>query len=103
MRTLDFKVWLLTLFLCTAPPTTAVVINVNHAAGYTAAMNGQKEITYLDGCEWQDGDMVDITESGVECAGHIWRYDNNGHFTSIGYPWWYTGAKPTEVTTKVVW
>lgn len=102
MRTLDFKIWLLSLFLCTAPPTTAVVINVNHAAGYTAAMNNQRQIFYIDGCSWQDGDMIEIHDDGEDFLGIVWRYDNAGHFTSIGYPWWYTGNRPTEITTKVV-
>ena len=96
MRTIDFKIWLLCLFLATAS------IKVDRQHGYTAAMNGKKEITNMPGCDYQDGDMLILSETGAEWSGYIWRYDNNGHFTNVSYPWWYTGNKPGYVNTIVV-
>lgn len=119
MRTIDFKVWLLLLFLCTASTNIMVAINVNRNLGYTAFMNKNKEIYYLYEVEgWQDGDVAEAVEvlppldidntcgsgiiTNVVQKGFIWRYDNRGTFTQISYPWWYTGTKYSTVHTLII-
>ena len=118
MRTIDFKVWLVMLFLCTAVPRAAenglyerevICINVNQKQGYTAVMDGNKAIYYIQWTDgWTDGDFgtivytADRTVVSAESKAHAWRYDNNGTFTNVSYPWWYTGNRPETVKTRVV-
>lgn len=111
MKTLNFKVWLVVGFLSAnfARPindtmTQQEMICINSATD--AYMNGQKQITYIPGADFEDGDVVTVTmESGTvitaEKTGMVWRYDNKGTFTEVSYPWHYEGNKPETVHTEV--
>ena len=118
MRTINFKLWAAALFLCTTTPRATVdnlterevvCINVNHGQNYAAVVDGERNIYYIPWTEgWQDGDFGTITytsDNAVVAAtseARVWRYDNNGTFTQVVYPWWYTGNKPSVVHTEVV-
>lgn len=106
MTTLDVKVFLVGLFLATASPavpgstTNAVAINVNTGANYVAFMDSDRDITYLSGTDgWTDGDFATVTVDAAgnvvaaEHQGAIYRYQGNGYFSHVSFPYWYTGSR----------
>ena len=101
MTTLTFKIWLLCLWLCTAPLNHVVVIKSDPVNCRSAVMNKEKQISYIDSY-WLDGDMLALNEDGIEYLGYIWRYNNAGTFYSIAYPWHWTGRKPPIAYTRMV-
>ena len=111
MRTLSFKVWLVTAFFCASFPraldehTVQVdTVCINRATG--AFMDGQRRIYHMPSNDFEDGDCATLTIQNdvvitAEKGGMIWRYDNNGTFTQVSYPWHFEGNRPAVVHTEV--